>query len=155
MASPEFQTERLNYFLKGYRPAIDFVATFSSLCQVWDDLVDGDRPVTADDINRAFEGALLHLAVDPFYQEHFAALHILVRMGINAWLDSNKLIELGGKDHLILAYVLRDLVGEVAIASAGIVGGYEWMREVSLDIRLDLLNDEPFEDFVRGLGDVD
>ena len=143
----EFQSERLQFYLKGDVAAIEFCAMFFRITQIWDDLHDGDARVEPGTVNAAFEAALIHIPENPFFMQHFNVLQPLIRVGINAWLDSNELLDMGGTNNLARAYMLRDGVGEVLIACMRIVGGYPWMRTHSARARVELINDESFETY--------
>lgn len=151
MNRAQYQLERLTHYLRGHTAAIEFCAMFFSITQVWDDLIDRDKTVDPEDISGAFEQALIHIAANPFYIEHFGVLHPLIVAGINAWHDSNTILSNPVRANLARAYMLRDVVGEVAIACARIVGGYRWMREVSLQMRIEVINDQSFEDYCKEL----
>ena len=52
----------------GNENALRMFNAFVDLAHVWDDLVDKDKPVSADDINRAFLTCLVYLPANPFYR---------------------------------------------------------------------------------------
>ena len=52
----------------GNENALRMFNAFVDLAHVWDDLVDKDKPVFADDINRAFLTCLVYLPANPFYR---------------------------------------------------------------------------------------
>ena len=149
MNRAQYQLERLTHYLRGHTAAIEFCAMFGSITQVWDDLIDRDKSVEDDDIHGTFEMALIHLPANPFYREHFVALHPLIVAAINAWHDSNELPRAPTRSNLARAYTLRDQIDDVVIASARIVGGHKWMREVSMQIRTEITHDDSFEDYCK------
>jgi hypothetical protein len=127
------QREKWSLILKGNEPAMDFISMIGFISQVWDDLVDGESRPT-DDVNRAFWMALVGLEENRFYQCYRAELVPLMRSYINCWLDANTM-ERGDHHQKTVAFVLRDMVGDIVCQCAYLLGGYEWMREVSPKIR--------------------
>jgi hypothetical protein len=135
--------------MQGNMDAVKFCDDLFALTQTWDDLVDGDREVSPDAVNRAFWRALVELPQNPFYVRHMHDLRPLLRGFFNDWFDANTL-EKGDVHERTLSFVLRDTVGGVASQCAYLVGGYDWMRRVSPDIRR-MIHDEGLEDYLRGL----
>ena len=52
----------------GNENALRMFNAFVDLAHVWDYLVDKDKPISADDINRAFLTCLVYLPANPFYR---------------------------------------------------------------------------------------
>jgi len=142
---PEF----LNHVLLDDQAAVAFCSVLFGISQTWDDLVDRDKPVSDGDINKMMWEALITLPGNSFYQTHYGELSVLMQSAIVDWMDSNEL-EHGSDHNKLVAYVLRDSVTTILIHCARIVGGYEWMREVSVEIR-DAIYDEPPAAFIKGL----
>ncbi|BDQ35934.1 hypothetical protein SYK_02940 [Pseudodesulfovibrio nedwellii] len=140
------QRERWLGILKGDLGAVQFVNDIGFISHVWDDLVDGDSP-TVDNVNKAFWLALVGLKENPFYQRHRAELVPLMRSYINCWLDSN-IMERGNDHAKSVAFVLRDMVSDIVCQCAYLVGGYDWMRQVSPQIR-EVVFDEPLNNFLE------
>ncbi len=143
------ELNHLTHALRGDLQAIKFCDDLFALTQVWDDLVDGDREVAPETVNRTFWRALVELPQNPFYLRNLEDLRPLLRGFFNDWFDANSL-EHGDVHERTLSFVLRDAVGSVVSQCAYLVGGYEWMRQVSPDIRR-MIHDERLEDYLRGL----
>lgn len=134
--------------LKGNVDAIHFVDTLGFITQVWDDLIDKDNAkLTANEINKAFWCALVEIPQNPFFILHHKEFIPLFRDYINAWLDANEL-EKTNKHGKTIAFVLRDLGSGIVHQCAYLIGGYDWMREVSLLIR-DTIFDETIEEYMN------
>ena len=71
--------------------AVDYVVSVSDLCEVFDDLIDGDKEVTPADIHRTLFAALVDLPANPFFHRHTSALVPVHLTGIAAWIDANRL----------------------------------------------------------------
>ena len=143
----ENQNQLLDRVLMGNQAAISFCEEFFGLTQIWDDLYDGDNYVEPETINEAFWVALISLPNNPFYQQHFGYLNTIIQSAIMDWLDSNKLVD-GTHEHKCAAYVLRDSASNLVIHCAYLIGGYDWMREISIDVRR-ALYDEPLNKFME------
>ena len=138
----------LRRVLLDHEEAVALCSDLFEISQVWDDLVDRDRPVDDETINRAFWRALVEVPSNPFYQRHFTTLQPLVQASIIDWLDANTLQAEGGEKRAA-AYVLRDSVGALVIHCARIIGGYDYMREVSAEIRRAVYSEEALKTFME------
>lgn len=143
------QTAQMAVFLKGDAQAVALCDQVFHLTQIWDDLVDGDKEVCIEDINRAFWLALVEIPQNPFFQRHQAQLTPLLRAAVADWMDAGSL-EQGDNHERTLAFVLRDAVGGLVSQCAYLIGGYEWMRTVSPDVRR-MVHDETLDTYLRRL----
>lgn len=129
------EQEFLKTVFGGRGDVIDFLNTLFRTTQVIDDLVDKDRPVDDDEIFHAFWSCLFELPTNPFYRQNEVYLRPILAAGFQDWWDSVKL-ERSGDDHgKTIAFVLRDSLTGVVIQCAYLVGGYDYMQEVSERIR--------------------
>jgi hypothetical protein len=60
--------ERLKWF-GGNKDALDMLNMFVFIAHMWDDLVDKDKEVTEDQINKAFSMCLIYLPMNNFYRQ--------------------------------------------------------------------------------------
>jgi len=147
----ERETERqfLNRVLRGQSEAIDLCMALFRVSQIIDDLHDRDRPVERETLHRMAWQALVEIPSNGFYQHHFIVLQPLIRASLADWLDSTAL-ETGSHHERTLAFVLRDSLTGVVVQCAYLIGGYDWMRSVSVDIRTQF-HDETQRDYLGGL----
>ncbi len=136
-------------FLRGNMDAVAFCELVFFISQVWDDLIDGDKPIDRENVNRAFWAALVSIPWNPFFARHANVLGPIMRAYIADWFAANDL-EQGSEHDQTVAFALRDAVGGVLVQCAYLVGGYEWMRRTAPDIRR-LVHDENLDDYLRGL----
>jgi len=129
--------------------ALAFCESFFFITQIWDDLVDGDKDVDPEDVNRAFWLALVEMPANPFFARHAAQLNTFIGQAACAWFDANTL-ERGTEHEKTLAFVLRDAVGGLVSLCAYLIGGYDHMRAVSPDVRR-LVHDEPLTTYLKEL----
>jgi hypothetical protein len=143
------QAEFLSRVLRGNSTAVEFCLLLGQITQVWDDLVDGDNPALRKaDIDAAFWNLFVALPRNEFYREHFDTLNPLLQAAIVDWWDANELQRDPSPQNKAVAYVLRDTLTTVVIHCARLVGGYDWMRQVSMDVRR-FLYTEDLEHFIR------
>ncbi len=129
--------------------AVRLVEDMGLLSQIWDDLVDGDRAVPPQAVSKAFWLALVGIPENHFFRRHRAMLQPLMRCYITCWLDANELER--GTDHdRTVAFVLRDVLGDVIIQCAGLIGGYDYMRSVGPRVRR-MVHDETLGEYLEGL----
>lgn len=125
----------LQHVLQGQAAAILFCEALFRISQTLDDLIDGDKPVTGQAVYRAFWEALVDIPGNPFYRQHEAVLRPLMAAALQDWRDSVSLERDGDRHGRTLAFVLRDQLTSLVVQCAGIVGGFDWMQQVSAEIR--------------------
>ncbi len=110
---------------------------------LWDDLIDRDRQRSGDEINHAFQIALLDLHENPFYLDNFRDLHPVIRAAVNDWKIANKLEEKAGDDKsgeafhaLHISYTLRCSILSILTHMAYLIGGDAWGVKAGEEIRL-------------------
>ena len=148
--SADWQKERdrkLRNWFKGDLEATACMVAISSVCETWDDLYDGD-PVKPSSVEQAFVALFLQLQDNPFFRKHQDQITAVMVVVINGWADSNSLVSSGKKDDRIKAYILRNLGLELIPLFAYWTGGYQHMRDISLDMR-EFVAHETFEQWER------
>ncbi len=137
--------------VRGDIHAARFCEHIFHISQIWDDLIDQDRDVHPQDINRIMWIALLEVPANPFFQKYANDLIPVMRQYIIDWLDANEL-EKGNSHDISVAYVLRDSASQLLTQCAYLVGGTAWVNQISLAIRR-RIHDEPitsYADKLRG-----
>ena len=118
----------------GNREAIEFLQLWRKYVHDIDDIIDGDR-TEAEFVLATFASAAA-LYSHPFYLKNIAALRAVVFNVTNgyadsvAWEHSDKPWQREFADHY------RHAGAEMALAVAGICGGYDHMRSLSLELRI-------------------
>lgn len=134
--TPEWRQVRdaklLEWFGGDYE-ALHFLNLICQITELWDDLVDQDKEITREDIDKAMMAALIYLPCNPFYTRHSAYLTPLMISSINSWQDANALSD-GTRSQRALAYTLRNMDIQIVQAIVFITQGYDRLREVSQDI---------------------
>jgi hypothetical protein len=152
------QDSRERTFLRGVlqndMSAVVFCESLFRISQTLDDLIDRDKPVADSTIHHAFFLALIDLPSNPFYRANDVHLRAMMASALQDWKDSVDLEREGDRHGKTLAYVLRDQLTSVVVQVAGIVGGYVWMQEVSVEIRR-FFHDETLVDYIDKLNTGD
>ncbi|HEY6022524.1 MAG TPA: hypothetical protein VIY48_22465 [Candidatus Paceibacterota bacterium] len=124
--------ERLEYFLKGDKQALLYCLDVLYVAHCWDDLIDRDKDVSAEDINQAFIKSLGTIPQNQFYLYCQAALLPMMCNALTMWLESNELRK-GGADERATAFTLMHVVVDIVHFCIVIKGGIEWAREVGTE----------------------
>lgn len=145
------EREDLVRALKGNMDAVYFCEAWFRVTQVWDDLIDKDRPVSDVDINKAFFTCLVDIPSNPFFARHAGYLVPIINAAIVDFQDAN-ILEKGSDREKMVAYVIRDTATTIVTHCAYIVGGYEWMSKIGTMVRTSL-HDEDFEIYKQSIGE--
>lgn len=121
--------------VRGDMEALAFIEALHQIVDLWDDLIDRDKCVSDEEISLAFTNALISLPRNSFYVRHFSLLNPLIDAGITDWHTANALEATKDEINLREAYVLRCSLLTVTIMVAKIIGGPEWARQISFELR--------------------
>lgn len=127
--------ELIQTVCRGDASASEFLHTVTQIAHVWDDLIDQDQPILADQIHQAFVQALVTLPLNAFYRRHFDMLHPVLVSSISNWLVANELERDGSMDDLRIAFISRSSYVDLVTQVAFLVGGFPWVRSVGPEIR--------------------
>lgn len=145
------EREKLNGWLLGNQPAVEFVSLILRMSHIWDDLVDEDWADKDPDVSRETLHSLLWQAIivlpsNPFYQAHFPTLNAGLQRCILDWLVANDLER--DKTHPQVSYVLRDSVSLLVVHVAMLVGGLDHARVVAREL-VETVFTEPLEAYTK------
>lgn len=122
--------------------ALQFLASVMDVVEIWDDLVDRDKPVTESEINAAFVSLLLVLPQNPFFERNKQFLLPVMTMCVNAWFDANALEKSNDTRLQQSAWWLKQMGVELYPAVAYVVGGFDHMRKISQEARVLLMHED-------------
>lgn len=114
--------------------AISFFLTVADASELFDDVVDNDKPIEAGHVERVAFSLLTALPLNPFFDRFKGQLCPIMHTGINAWLDATAM-EKGSEHEKTHAYVLRDWYMELLMYVIYLTRGRDYMRSVSVEIR--------------------
>lgn len=138
MADPDKMSDRvtlLRYVLKDNVSAISLCILLGDVARIWDNLVDGDKPVSEDELHNVFWMLLVDLPENQFFRQYIDELRPIIRQIVIDYLDSEKLKYSSNPSHIQVSYVLRDTLHNIITHCAYLIGGKAWLDEVSLEIR--------------------
>ena len=142
--------ENSNRWFLGDQNAIDFVNRFFDAVELWDDLIDKDKPIADDEINSVFWDLLVVLPTDPFYVRNIALLNSTLVNAIINWHIANKLERDGDEKDKSVAFILRGAYIDILSAAAFVVGGMGWVQEIGPAIRR-WAHEETFDEYMVNL----
>lgn len=147
------QITLLREALLAHEPAVMLNAALIDLLHIWDDLVDRDKPVTDEDVHRAFRLALVVIPANPFYQQHFSALHPLLDNLILNWLAANQMERQPESPiDLPVAFVIRSDYCNFLLKSMVLVGGFDHARAMWPKVRR-FWHGEGYEGYLQALAE--
>lgn len=130
----------------GDKFAVSFIIQFSDACELFDDLIDKDKPILDEHVTRVLFVLLTEMPLNPFFDRNKVQLIPVIVTGINAWLDANTL-EKGSDNDKVFAYVLRDWYAELIAFVVYLTRGRDYLRNVSMDIRHFFTHHETLEEY--------
>jgi hypothetical protein len=128
--------------------ALDFIGIIFDVFEVWDDLVDRDKPVSDELISDAFRKAVVHLPINAFYMQNFGALYPHVVATITAWETANELHKAKDKESIAHAYTLRKLMINLIVECVRILDGNTAALNASVLGWSDSAKNDSFETFL-------
>lgn len=136
--------------VRGNRAAYDFLTTMFEVLHFWDDLIDGDREVPAEEVNRSMWNVLVTIPENLFFQQNFSQLMPLLKTAIWNWQAANVMERSGDDLDKRIAFILRSTYVDMVSMCAYIVGGRDWAHEVALEARRQTSN-EGWEAYLEAL----
>ena len=112
-----------------------FVETFATRAHDLDDMIDGDKTFSDEEIIKAEMDWLVSLSSNKFYVSHQAFLLPIVIMSCNAWLDANRWEKSEDPVQRTHSDVVKSFYHEVIFAVVYLCGGWNAMREFTLKHR--------------------
>jgi hypothetical protein len=121
--------------LEGHPAAASFCRDLLDVLDVWDDLVDRDKPVCDEQINHAFQTAIFRFAANPFYQQHQLSLLPIMNAAAINWEVATTLERGGQVSDLNIAFILRSSYVDVLVACVGLTCGPQAALAAALLLR--------------------
>lgn len=136
--------------VRGNRAAYEFLTTMFEVLHFWDDLIDRDKEVTPEAVNRSMWDALITIPENVFFQQNFSQLMPLLKTAIWNWQAANVMEASQDSLDKQIAFVLRSTYVDLVSMCAYIVGGRDWAHEVALEARRQT-SSEGFDDYLDAL----
>lgn len=141
---------RLGEIFQGNQQAVLFLQDIYFISHVWDDLVDGDRPVSRETMSAAFEKALIGVNLNPWFRENAATLLPVMLNSTLLWHAANDLERDGSPHALEVAHVIRCAPGDLALMAAAIIGGTAHAKKHAAELRM-LMQQDSLSDYLKDL----
>jgi hypothetical protein len=126
--------------------AVRLIEDLAFVVHVWDDLVDADKAVTADQVTSAFTKAIVGFGSNPFFIRYASQLTTVMHAGILNWQGANQLEAIGTPHALQVSHVVRCSVGDVAVLAAALLHGDAYASRVAAELRM-LMQQDSLEDY--------
>ncbi len=123
--------EFMLHAFRGDLDAIRLIDDVRLVAGVWDDLYDGDKGLTKEQISKAFWAATVSMPSNPFYLRFASDLRPVMAVGVEI---ANQ-YEHGMHEERVLAHVLRYSIADVATLMVLLIGGAEWATVVGPELR--------------------
>jgi hypothetical protein len=150
--TPQWQAQRNAKLLEWTNDinAVNFIIQFGDTCELFDDLIDKDKPIPDDHVVRVLFVVLTEMPLNPFFDAYKSRLIPVIVTGINAWLDAN-VLEKGSSNDRVFSYVLRDWYAEIISYVIYLCRGRDYMRSVSMEVRNYFTHHETLEHYKEQL----
>ena len=141
MTYEEKVAEAVNLCAGRNREAHLYLNIICKAARLIDDLLDEKDKWKESDTYDLAHLLLVELPDNPFFAENRTHLLPLHLVSLNAWKDANSWEPSGGTKR-IYSLVIRDTLTEVGLMVAFLVGGREYLENVSLKIREFFMKEE-------------
>ncbi|MBX3653187.1 MAG: hypothetical protein KF686_03315 [Ramlibacter sp.] len=131
--------------------AVLFMEDMHFISHVWDDLVDGDKPVSREAVSAAFEKAMISVNMNPWFRQNAALLLPVMLNSSLLWHAANDLEADGSPHALQVAHVIRCAPGDLALMCAAIIGGTSHAKKHAAELRM-MMQQDSLEDYLRDMG---
>jgi hypothetical protein len=142
--------EKISQVLRGYVPAVECFLLLRDILHFWDDLIDRDHALADAHIHESMFKVLISLPSNEFYRKYQDLLQPVLINAIANWRAANQFEGHGDNRALQLAFVIRSDYANILIQMAYIVGGHDWLMEVTPTIRA-MWTEEDFEAYLTNL----
>jgi hypothetical protein len=143
--------ERLREIFRGNEQAVAFMRDLHFISHVWDDLVDGDKPVSPAMVSIAFEKALIGVNLNPFFRDNAAMFLPVMLNSALLWHAANDLERDASPHALQVAHVIRCAPGDLALICAAVIGGTDHAKAHAAELRM-LMQQDSLEDYLADFG---
>lgn len=141
------QPDILKVACMGNQSAISFLETIGTITQIWDDLIDKDKPLSDYEINEAFIGCLIDLPRNAFYRENFLDLQPVIEHVIIQWVASAKIEKSGDHELLPITFVTRGAFNDLITRCAMIIGGWDHASKMAVAVADFTHYDEKYSEY--------
>ena len=118
----------------GDQNAYNLFQLFIELSHTWDDIVDKDKDVSEDQVNKAFLIALVYMPSNPFYQRIQSAILPMWIPVVSAYKTANTFEQSKDEHGIEIAHNLRYAAGYIISYMVHVCIGYDKAQEFMPDV---------------------
>jgi hypothetical protein len=118
----------------GNQDALNMYRMFVDLAHLWDDMVDGDKPLEEDRVNNAFLIALCYLPANPFYQQIQPAVLPMWLTVVSAYQTANHYEKAKDPHGLEIGHMLRYAAGNIIAYAVHVCVGADKAKEIMPEV---------------------
>lgn len=122
--------EAFGIWFRGCEPAVEMCVELVEVAHTWDDLIDRDKYVGPEAVDKAFRTLLFSLPVNKFWQDNAEVLHPVLGSVYLQWTAANVLEKEQQPGDRERAFMLRAALYQLFQTVAACVGGLSWAVEV-------------------------
>lgn len=145
-----FDEIQLLRWMKGDKLAVEYIEIICDVAHKWDDLIDKDKALSDDAINKLFFDMLIKLPGNTFYRKNFDHLNSVLMNAISNWQVATQLEREGGDYETSIAFILRSSYVDLITQAALICGGNKWACQVGKEVRK-ITHNETYEGYLKNL----
>lgn len=139
----------------GNQDALNMYRAFVDLAHIWDDMIDRDKPVSHEEINRAFLTCLVYLPANPFYRAIQDSILPMWTVVVSSFETANKFEKEKDEHGIEISHSLRYAAGSIIAFAIHVCVGREEAKKYLPDMwksvfyerfdeyRKEHLNDQP------------
>lgn len=121
---------KLLHWFAGDRDAVAMLMMLSDITEIWDDLIDKDKPIPDEAIHEAFFKLIVLLPNNPFWVKHRVFLTPIIIQSISSWRAANALAR-GSRSERALSYTLRNADIQLVQAMIYLTRGQQAMIDLT------------------------
>ncbi|MBT2789081.1 MULTISPECIES: hypothetical protein [unclassified Halomonas] len=145
-----FDEIQLLRWMKGDKLAVEYIEMICDVAHKWDDLIDKDKVLSDDEINKLFFDVLIKLPRNTFYRKNFEHLNSVLMNAISNWQIATQMEREGGDYEKSIAFILRSSYVDLITQAALLCGGNQWASKVGVEAR-SITHSETYEGYLKNL----
>ncbi|UDM08404.1 hypothetical protein LG409_05725 [Halomonas sp. NyZ770] len=145
-----FDQIQLLRWMKNDKSAVEYVELVCDIAHKWDDLIDKDKLLDDNSINKLFFDILIRLPRNSFYRKNFDHLNSVLMNAISNWQIATQMEREGGGYETSIAFILRSSYVDLITQAALLCGGNQWACTVGAEARA-ITHSETYEGYLKNL----
>lgn len=126
--------DHFSVWFQNNEAAVLFCLDMVRAIHLWDDLIDKDKEIKDEEVNRVFTFLMVDMPLNPFFVLNQRDIAPMMQSIILKWHTANVFEEEKEDNDIEKAYMLRAELYQLFVLCATLVGGRDWGREMSVYI---------------------